>query len=434
MRGEEGGGADREAVTGSLRAALPEAGCTAIMNGLTDPFMIPYALALGATSFQAGLLSSVRNLLVSLVQLGSGEAVRRCGSRRAVVLWTAALQALLWVPLAMIGPLLGRWAVVGLIACYTIGTASAALGLPAWGSLMAEYLDPERRGEYFGRRARIAGLCATVAGLVAGGVLQLFAHRPVVGFGLLCAGAGLSRLASWGWLRRLHEEPWREEPHERFSFWEFVRQLPSSNFARFSVCLGAFNFSVHVAAPFFAVYMLRELHYGYLTYTAVVLTASVTGFVMGPWWGKVGDRFGNHAVVRWTTIGIGVLPALWVFSGHPAAMALWNMTGAFLWGGLTLSSTNFLYDAVSAPKRHTCLAYVNVINGIGISLGALAGGWAAETMPPVGGNALASVFLGSAILRLLAAAAFPRLVREVRDVAPATLRETVGELRRAAAG
>src|SRR5207248_6418093 len=61
------------AIVASLGAAQREAGCTAVMNGLTEPFMIPYALALGATSFQAGLLSSVRNLLLSLVQLGSAD-------------------------------------------------------------------------------------------------------------------------------------------------------------------------------------------------------------------------------------------------------------------------------------------------------------------------------------------------------------------------
>jgi hypothetical protein len=49
------------------------------MTGLTDPFMIPYALALGATSFQAGLVSSIRNLLLSLVQLKSADAVAWCG-------------------------------------------------------------------------------------------------------------------------------------------------------------------------------------------------------------------------------------------------------------------------------------------------------------------------------------------------------------------
>ena len=95
--------------------------------------------------------------------------------------------------------------------------------------------------------------------------------------------------------------------------------------------MGAVNLATHLAAPFFAVYLLRELGFGYLTYTAVVLAGSVTGFLMSPWWGRVGDRFGNHAILRWTVVGTSVLPALWPMADHPLWMAAANATGAFLW-------------------------------------------------------------------------------------------------------
>jgi len=412
----------------SLRAASYEGGFTAIMSGVSEPFMIPYALALGATSFEAGLLSSVRNLVLALVQLKAADAVRWAGSRKTVVLWAVGLQASLWIPLALVGPLFGSWAVAALIGCYTVATASAALGGPAWGSLMAEYLPAAERGRFFGHRARVVGLFSTVAGLVAGGTLQLLSGRPVLGFGLLCGAAGISRMASWYWVARFHEEPWQESPHLRFSFWQFVRQVRRSNFARFSVCLAAYNFAVHLAAPYFAVYMLRELHFSYLAYTGVVLAGSVTGFLASPWWGRIGDRIGNRAVIRWTALGVAVLPLLWCVSGaRPWMMAL-NATGAFLWGGLNLSATNFLYDAVTPPKRHTCLAYFNVVNGVGVSLGALVGGVAVAWLPVIGTSVFATIFLCSTGLRFAVAAAFPRLVREVRElhaVGPVRLRDLI---------
>jgi hypothetical protein len=55
----------------SLAASQREAAVNAVMTGLSEPFMAPYVLALGGTSFHAGLLSSVRNLVLSLVQLAS---------------------------------------------------------------------------------------------------------------------------------------------------------------------------------------------------------------------------------------------------------------------------------------------------------------------------------------------------------------------------
>ena len=48
-------------VARSLAVARREAALAAIMTGLTEPFMTPFALALGASRFQVGLLSSARH-------------------------------------------------------------------------------------------------------------------------------------------------------------------------------------------------------------------------------------------------------------------------------------------------------------------------------------------------------------------------------------
>jgi hypothetical protein len=44
-----------------------------------------------------------------------------------------------------------------------------------------------------------------------------------------------------------------DAPHLRFSSWAFVRQIPRSNFARFSACLATLNFASQLAAPYFAI-------------------------------------------------------------------------------------------------------------------------------------------------------------------------------------
>ena len=417
-----------EEIARSLAVARREAALAAVMTGLTEPFMTPFALALGATRFQVGLLSSVRHLVVSLIQLLSADAVGWLNSRKRLVMWTAVAQAFLWLPLAFVGPLFGMHAVAGLIVLYTAVTASGALGAPVWGSLMAEYLPPHERGRFFGRRAQVIGLWTTVAGLAAGGILELAAARPTIGFGLLCLAACVSRLYSIRQLFYFHEEPWTESPHLRFSFWQFVRQVHRSNVARFCVCIGALSFATNLAAPFFAVYMLQELGYGYLLYTSVQLAASITGFLTSPGWGRVSDRLGNYAVLRCTVIGVSVMPFLWTLSGHPLWVTFLSAAGALLWGGLNLSATNFLYDAVSPPKRHTCLAYFNVINGTCVALGALTGGWAIGVLPTIGGSAFMTTFVVSTLLRFIPALAFGRLVREVRPVPPTRRRAVVMDL------
>jgi MFS family permease len=420
---------NREALAESRRAADRDAVFSAVMNGLTEPFMIPYVLALGGTTFHAGLLSSVRNLLLALVQLGSARAIRRLGSRRALVLCTAGVQALLWIPLAFARPWFGEAAVFAVIAAYTVGTAIAALGGPAWGSLVADYTAPSERGRWFGRRARLAGVATTVAGVAAGALLEGAAGNALLGFGLLCGFAALARGLSFGALRRFYDAGWTHEPKGDLSFVRFMSKARTSNFARFSLCMAGNSFAAHVAAPYFAVYLLEGAGYSYAEYTTVVLAGSLTGLLSSPWWGRLGDRFGNRTVLRLTTAGVVVLPGLWLLFEHPAWMLLWNVLGAFFWGGLNLAASNFVYDAVSPARRANCIAYFNVLNGVGVSLGALTGGWIASAAGGAGVlRPFAVVFGVSLALRLAAALAFHSLVREVRAVRPVGLREAVLDL------
>jgi MFS family permease len=418
---------DRPLLDRSLVAVRREAALTAAMTGATDPFMAPYLLAVGGSAFQAGLLSSVRNLTLALIQLLSGPAIESVGRKRLVV-WTAALQGVVWLPLAAVGALRPAGAPIALNALYTIGTGAAVLGQPAWGSLVSVYLPPHERGRFFGARARIAGVWGAIAGLVAGLVLHVTRARPVVGFAVLCVVAAAARGGACAELTRLHEAPWNEDPHLRSSFLRFLRHVRHNNFTRFSVCLAALNCAAYMSAPFFAVYLLEELRYDYLAYTAVTVAGSVTGMVAAPWWGAVGDVYGNQRVLRWTTFGVGVLPVLWLAFPDPLAMMVVNALGAFLWAGLNLATANFTYDSVGAQQRHTSIAYFNVLNGIGVSFGAFAGGWALAALPQIDGSQFAAVFIVSAALRLVAAAVFHRTVREVRHVRQLGLREAVFDL------
>ena len=409
-----------------LASTQREARWIALKTGITDPFMIPYILALGATPVETGLLASSRNVLLAATQLAAGPAVGWFGGRRSLILYTAGTQALLWLPIAFAGPLFGGAAIPAVILLYTAATAVSALGGPAWGSLVAEYLRDDQRGRFFGVRARVMGLWSSVAGLAAGGVLQLTSARPLLGFGTLALAASLARAASWRELRRLHEEPWHAPPESHWGFLQFLRQARRNNLVRFACCIAGLNLAAQVAAPFFAVYMLEVLRFSYIEYTAVVVAGAITGFLASAWWGGLGDRVGNHAVLRWTTLGVVPLPALWPLLPNVLWLGVLNILGAFLWAGLNLCAVNFLYDAVSPRRRHHGLAYFNLLNGGGIAIGAALGGLLAEWRPFVeSGAPYTLLFVLSAVARSVSALAFVRLVREVRKVRVVGLREVV---------
>jgi MFS family permease len=420
--------ADTAAARRVVRLTRVEAIPFALMNGLTDPFMVPYALALGAGAFEAGLLSSVRNLILSLSQLGTVRLIHWVRSRRRMFLWAVGIQAVLWVPLALVDPLFGRWALAALILLYTIGSTSAALGGPVWGSLVSEQLPQARRAEFFGQREMLVGLGTATAGVLGGGVLQLLAARPLFGFALLCGTAALCRTWSWLALTRLEDRSWGEPVRSRISFPAFLRRFRHDNFVRFALCFAAFNLSVHLVVPYLTIYMLTELHYGYLTYSIVVLSGPMVGNLLLPRWGRIGDRRGNRVVLRWTMVGASVLPFLWPLHPHPSWLLVLHLIGGSLWGGINLAAVNFVYDATTRTNRARYLAYFNVLNGSAIGLGAIAGGIMLKVLPSLHGSVFVSLFIISAAFRCLMTAMFERVVREVRPIHQVGLREVVLDL------
>ena len=105
------------------------------------------------------------------------------------------------------------------------------------------------------------------------------------------------------------------------------------NFRRLIVFLSSWNFAANLAAPFFAVYMLRTLGYS-MTIVIVLTTASqLSNLAALGLWGTLIDRFSNKAVLEisaplflactlaWTFTGIAWVRAGDTLSavGHPCA-------------------------------------------------------------------------------------------------------------------
>lgn len=399
----------------SLRISRVEGIPASVMLGIFDYYLIPLGLFLGATTPQIGLLSALPHLLGSLSLLFAVQAVGWVGSRQRFIVRTAALQAALLLPVAALPllPLPGRIGLlIGLMVCFRV-----LLNLigPAWGSLMSDYLPAEKRGLYFGGRARIVGGAQLAAIALAG--LALSATKPVapaVGFAGILLAASLARFLSAWQLSRMADMPAHAVPGSDFTFLMFLRRFRESNFVKFVFYTAGIVFATFIAAPFFSVYMLRDLGFDYLTYMAVHLAAVLTGLLAFPIWGRHADAVGNARVLKTTGLIVPFIPFLWLVSGNPAYLAAVELIAGFVWGGFNLCATNFIYDAVTPEKRVRCLGYFNMINGIAIFAGTSLGGFLADRLPFLLGYRLLALFALSGGLRLLVYLLLAPRFREVR--------------------
>lgn len=399
----------------SLIVSWKEGIPASIMQSLADDYSIPLALFLGATPVEIGLLVAVPTLVSSITQLWTSKVVDLTGSRLRSLVSTVAGQALCLLPIAFLPCLAGSWRIGMFIVLVTFFRIFGSFISTIWGSLTSDYLPAEERGQYFGWRSRIVGV-AGILGTIWGGVL-LFSYQAnlqAAGFMILVLAAAFARFLSAGLMTRMQDPPAVKKPGDHFTFFMFLRRFRESNFVKFVFYVASVMFATNLAAPFFTVYMLRDLHFNYLLFMTIRFASVVAGLVSFPIWGKHADAVGNAKILKLTSFLIPAIPLLWMVSPVPAYLVCVEIFSGFVWGGFNLCALNFIYDATSSGKRIRCLSYFAFINGVAIFLGASAGGFLVERVPPFHGFAILTVFLISGVLRLLSHFILSRKFREVR--------------------
>jgi len=394
-------------------------------------YITPYALLLGASNKIIGFLTSIPQIASAIIQLFSLRILGGKVSRKKLSFWGALLQAIFWLPIISLeffyfvlnkrGPMIP----IALIGFYTILVAAGSIFAPAWSSWMKDLVDEKTRGSYFGKRNRIVGFASLSSMVVAGYLLDVFKKiNAYSGFLLIFSIAMISRFISAFLLKQQHEPPFKSHKSYYFTLWEFIRIMPQSNFGRFTAFVNLFTFSVSIASPFFAVYMLKYLKLSYLQFTLVNFASSIASLLSMPLWGKLGDRYGNLKIVKTTSSLIPLVPAMWALTTFVKSnfvffiLLLIELYSGFLWAGYNLSSSNFVYDAVTRQKLPICVTYYNILNAVMTFIGATIGGFLASynILRNISAGNIIQVFIISAIFRFLSAIIILPHVKEVKKV------------------
>lgn len=399
----------------SLDASWKEGIPAAVMISVTDYYLIPLGLLLGARIHEIGLLVAVPHLLGSIAQLMAVKAVDWMGSRLRFLVGGCVLQGLVLIPVAFL-PFIDVPHRVGIfIALVMVFRILSNLIATAWGSLMSDYLIPEERGKYLGWRNRIAGFSG-VTGLVAGGVLLqlLKARSPELGFCLLFLATAAARLLSAWLMSRMRDIGQERRSADDFTFPQFISRFRESNFVRFALYVSGITFAAHLTAPYVSVHLLNNLKFNYVEYMSVFLTSQVAQFVSFPIWGRHADIVGNARVLKTTSLLLPLIPIYWIFVSDLKWLLLFELMGGFVWGGFNLCAANYIFDAVTPEKRVRCLAYFSLLNGTALFLGATVGGYLADHVPLWFEHRIATLFLFGSAMRFAMHFILSRRFREVR--------------------
>ena len=401
----------------SLKYSIMDGAFYSAMVGFGESFFSAFAIFLKASNLQIGLLGSLPIALGSVSQLYSNRLIKWFHSRKRFVYLMALLEGLMYIPVALVF-FLGELKVFHLIFFVSLYWIFGMIASAAWNSWMGDLVKENERGRYFGKRNKIAGLTAFVSFMLGGYILQRFtdgSEQQYIGFAIIFGLALLSRIMSFVYLTKKYEPEYVAVKEAEFTLLDFIRQARFRNYGLLVLYLCFMNFSIYIAGPFFAAYMLYDLKFSYMTFTIISAIAIIVKYLSMPVWGMASDRFGTRKVLTLSGFLMPIVPLLWFFSGNAWHLVPIQIYSGFVWAGFEISSFNFMFDTTSHEKRATCIAYYNVLNGGSLLLGSVLGSLMVKYSTLFWSKYLI-VFLASFALRYVASFVFLPRLKEVRQV------------------
>ncbi|MBI4282719.1 MAG: MFS transporter [Chloroflexi bacterium] len=372
-------------------------------------------VAIGSDWHGVGALSGFTSLVTSVLYLQIPSVVRLLGSAKRAVLALCLLDTLTWLPILFVMLLLNRVNASLLIGLWILNLVPGILLGPVRTTWMVSLTHADNRGKYLGLRLSINTASYIVSFYAMGYLLQRFSDgRALIGFAVVFAVALVATLLSFFVYTRISEPPHVEQEDESFRFIDFLRETQTRNLGRFVLYTSLFTFTVFLAAPFFAVYMLNELRFDYMTFAVISSSELIARTLTMPIWGHCVNRFGNLRLVRIASLLIPLVPLLWLVSSNLVYLVLVQVFSGVVWAGFDLCTPNFIFQTVSPKKRLKYIVFHKALSMAAMSLGGLTAVLLLSHVNPLFGSPVLAMFLLSGVLRFVVAATMLPRVRDLR--------------------
>jgi MFS family permease len=343
-----------------------------IVMSFASTYVPLYALAMGATPAEIGLLSSATSLGVIGGSALSARLVRLFRSTKRVVVycarvWEAASYLLLLaIPCFFAGPA----AVVVLIAVYALRTLIGESGVPAWAAFVPGLVPIHIRGRFMSLRSVLKMLAMMLIIPAAGAAITALGGYPL-GYQVTFGAMLVLGLAAANFFRQIPEgdgPPIPPQGERGGVHWRGA-------FAAFSLGMMVWTLGTATAAPFYVVFMTRDLGLdaraiGLLT--AVSTGSQLVGFLL---FGPQVDRRGNRGALIGCALVLAAQPLGWLLVRQwTHILPLYALSGLAS-AGMNLASLNMLLELSPKESRASHAgAYYSAL-AAATAVAPLLGGW-----------------------------------------------------------
>jgi len=413
----------------SLNASIFDGYLWAMMWGLGEMFVIPFAVFFQASSLMVSLINGLTQIGISISNVLGANFIEYYRNRKKLAIITNILHASSYLFIFFFTLITKDPAVI--LIFFVAGLVCTSFSSAGWTSWMNELVPERIRGRFWGLRNKYINLFQIIAALIGGAILSLAKKFDITlfGFGFLFISAFFFRAASFIPLSKQYE-PTMAAPSkkERISFFDFIFSLPKSNFGRFTIFNIFFTLSTSLMPALTTIFLLKTIKVSYLELSIINIALSLSSAFLMPYWGKITDNYGNYKVLAFTACGILLIPLGWTFFRETIWFIILNIFAGFFWSGFALSSQNFILDNVDKRVLHYNVAYYNALNNFMAFVGSVLGGILAKAFQSISlerfliftftESKLEIVFFISFILRLIIIVLLLKTFTEIKRKKP----------------
>ncbi len=364
-----------------MREGLASQAMVTLTSGI---FLVAFGLQLGASNTVIGLLAAIPPL-AELIQMPAISVVENVRNRRLVCVGASIVARLFWIVIALIPFLFGLTAAVPvLIMSLVLYGSISAISHCSWNSWMRDLVPQEILGIFFSRRMSLSLTLGIVLSLVASVLIDFIERNPAfppgTAYSIIFLGGSVAGLMGIWYMSRI-PEPLMKEAAKVPPLDQIRSTFRDENFSRLIAFLGAWNFAVNLAAPFFTVYLLVMLDFDITVVIILAVISQIASVLSYGMWGRIADRFSNKSVLRvsgplfmfcilgWT---FTTMPTRYLLT-IPLLIVLHILMGVST-AGVTLASANIGLKLAPHGGATAYLATINITNSLAAGIAPIIGG------------------------------------------------------------
>ena len=322
------------------------------------PFLPVLLTRLGATNLQVGLLTAMPAVTGLLLALAIGRFLQR---QRQIVPWYSRARFVYLMSYALTGLVLivapPSLQVVAVLSIWAFATLPSIILNVCFSVVMNAIAGPKGRYELMSRRWSVLGLTSALTVTGAGLLLERlpFPLNYQVVFIALSAG-GLISLYFSSHIELPDTAPLsaEQEAANRGRLGQLLAMLRDRpDFSAFVAKRFIFLSGIALAAPIFPLYLVREANATDAHIGLISTAQSITLLVGYRLWTRLSQARGSRLVLLWTTLGLGLYPALVSLTTNIQALLLLAGLAGIFQAGLDLVFFDELMKTV--PPERTAL-------------------------------------------------------------------------------